>query len=56
MVIAAIGALLFWAGWAAWTGSSVTLKAATLRARMGGVVLMLSGIVSLIYGMRLLTS
>ena len=56
MVIVAVGVLLFWAAWAAWTGSSMTLNAATSRRRVGGAVLMLSGVVSLLYGMRLLAS
>ena len=56
MIIVAIGVLLFWAAWAAWTGSSMTLRAATLRRRVGGAVLMLSGVVGLIYGVRLLAS
>jgi len=56
MVLVAIAMLLFWAGWATWTGSSLTLKAATARARLGGGVLMLAGIVGLLYGVRLLAS
>ena len=56
MVIGAVGVLLFWAGWASWTGSSLTLKAATMGTRLGGVALMLAGIVSLLYGVRLLAA
>jgi hypothetical protein len=56
MIIAAVGILLFWAAWAAWTGWSMTLNAATLRRRIGGAALMLTGVVGLIYGVRLLAS
>jgi len=56
MAIVAVGVLLFWAAWAVWTGSSLTLKAATRRARMGGIALMLAGVVGLLYGVRLLAT
>jgi len=56
MVIVAVGALLFWAAWAAWAGSSMTLKAATLRARIGGAFLLLAGVAGLLYGVRLLVN
>lgn len=56
MIITAVGALLFGAAWAAWTGSSLALEAASVRGRVGGVVLMLAGIVGVLYGVRLLAS
>lgn len=56
MVIVAVGTLLFWAGWASWAGASLTLKGATLRTRMGGTALMLSGVAGLVLGLRLLAS
>lgn len=56
MSIVAVGVPLLWAAWAAWAGSSMTLKAVTLRRRIGGAVLMSIEVVGLIHGVRLFAS
>ena len=54
MVIATVGAIIFWTGWAAWSGARMTLHSPTNKGRYGGAVLMLGGIAGLLFGIRLL--
>jgi len=56
MVIALIGMLIFWAGWAAYAGAGMTRNGRTLKARYGGSALLLAGVVGVLFGMRLLMS
>lgn len=56
MVIATVGVLLFWAGWAAYAGARMALRGHSLKARCGGSALMLTGVVGVLFGMRLLVS
>ena len=56
MVIAALAVLLFWAGWLAWTGSSLALRGTTIWARVGGVALAVTGVIGLLYAARALAS
>jgi len=56
MIVAFLGGLIFWAGWAAWTGARLTLNGVTLQSRVAGAVLMVGGVAGFLYGMRLLAS
>jgi hypothetical protein len=56
MIIVMVGVLIFWAGWAAFSGARMTMRGASLRTRCGGGALTLVGVSGVLYGMRLLVS
>ena len=56
MVIALVGVLIFWSGWAAFAGAGMTRNGRTPKARYGGSALMLGGVVGVLVGVRLLVS
>jgi hypothetical protein len=56
MAVTAIGAIVFWCAWAAWTGAHMIRRGATLRARWLGSVVMIAGLVGALYGLRIILS
>jgi hypothetical protein len=56
MAVTAIGAMVFWCAWAAWSGAHMIRCGATLKTRSLGSVVMVAGLVGALYGLRIILS